>query len=89
MPKLETPMEVWKERIAWLLDWATRHTSQLADESPKTVAVAWAWRSGVPPRAIAEALGYASGHSVSVVLDSIRKRSKRDPELRKALAKSP
>lgn len=86
---LETPMEVWKVRMAWLLDWAEKRPADLGGESPRTIAVAWARESGIPPRAISEALGYASGHSVSVLLDSIRKRAKRDPGLRKAIGRGP
>jgi hypothetical protein len=89
MGSLETPMEVCKARISWLLAWATEHESKLGGESPKTIAVVWARHTGVPPRAIAEALGYASGHSVIVVLDSIRKRARRTKELRKLLANAP
>jgi len=86
MAGLETPMDVWKARVAWLMEWATAHPSQ---EAPKTLAVAWAHRRGVPPRAIAEAMGYASGHSVSVLLDSVRKRAAREPGLRKLLENAP
>jgi len=87
--KLETPMEVWKARMIWLLEWAKKHPADLGGESPKTIAVAWARAAGVPPRAIAESLGYAGGHSVSVVLDAIRKRARRQPDLRRVLGRGP
>ncbi len=86
---LETPMEVWKARMTWLLERAERQKDRLRGESPRTIAVAWARQAGIPPRAISEAMGYASGHSVSVLLDSIRKRAKRDLGLRKAIGKGP
>ncbi len=89
MADLETPMDVWKARISWLLKQATADQSRLGGESPKTLAVAWAHRLGIPPRAIAEAMDYASGHSVSVLLDSIRKRAARRSGLRKLLEETP
>ncbi|HLF94887.1 MAG TPA: transposase [Planctomycetota bacterium] len=83
-----TAMDVWMEQVAWILQWAEEHSSELEGEDPNTVAVAWARQAGIPPRAIAKALGYASGHSVSVLLDSLRKRSEKEPHLQKIMRDS-
>lgn len=81
-----TAMDVWQDQVAWLLHYARQRSDLLDGEAPQTIAAAWARRAGVPPRAIAKSLGYASGHSVSVLLDTVRKRSESDPHLRKVLA---
>ena len=83
-----TASDVWVEQVLWILAWANERTAELEGEDPKTVAVAWARQAGIPPRAISKALGYASGHSVSVLLDSFRKRSERNPRLQKLMQRS-
>ncbi len=77
--------DIWMEHVAWLVAHALERKDALEGESPQTVAVAWARQAGVPPRIIARALGYSNGHSVSVLLDSLRKRAEDQPHLRKVM----
>jgi REP element-mobilizing transposase RayT len=82
-----TATDLWLDHVAWLLAYAKEHGALLEGESPKTVAAYWAWRAGVPPRAIARALGYANGHSASVQLHSVRRRAEEQPRLHALLAR--
>ena len=81
-----TAMDVWGDQAGWLLQFATDRKDRLEGEDPRTIAAGWARRAGIPPRAIARALGYANGHSVSVVLDSLHDRAKEQPDLRRVLS---
>ena len=80
-----TAMDLWTEQAGWLLQWATERQAELEGEAPRTLAVSWARDAGIPPRAIAKAFGYAGGHSVSVLLDSLRKRAEKSPRLRELM----
>jgi REP element-mobilizing transposase RayT len=83
-----TAMDLWCDQALWLLRRAEERAAELMGESPKTVAAAWARRAGVPPRAIARALGYADGHSVSAMLDQVRRRAESRKGLTRLLAPS-
>jgi len=80
-----TAHDVWREQVSWLIQFARERKDDLLGTSPQVSAAYWARRAGVPPRVIAEALGYPNGHTVSVLLSSVRQRIEERPALATSL----
>ena len=84
-PTTQTALELWQEQFLWILELAE---SRKPDDRLEAVrgAMLAAANAGIPPRAIAYALGEENGLRVSQVLYRTRKLLSRQPELAEVIA---
>jgi REP element-mobilizing transposase RayT len=78
---LPTASEVNQEQFRWLLDHAKRGDGDLDGVPPDKVAIYWGHQAGIPPRAMAAALGGVPVHTVKNALYRVAQILEADPAL--------
>lgn len=78
-------MDVWQEEFIWILESVAAATERLAPLDPTGVAAWIGVRAGIPPRAIALALGVPSGRRISRRVYDLEKRLEAAPSLRERI----
>ena len=74
-------LEVNREQFNWLMAEARQRSAEFANENPVTVALYWAQECGVPPRAMAAALGESDLRRVRDVIYKFSRKLKLNPDL--------
>jgi putative transposase len=80
-----TMVEVHSQQFEWLLEYAQEHARDLAGEDPKAVAMYWARKCGIAPRAMARALALPNSASIRQTVHRLSQRIAADPKLRSLL----
>ena len=78
-------VSVQADQFEWLLEYARTQSALLEGEDPLTVAIYWAKQSGVPPRAMALALGDPNSGRVRAALHRFEAKLKANPGLAERL----
>ena len=78
-------VESQADQFDWLLEHARSAAIDLCGENPTDVAVHWAKQCGIPPRAIACALGEPSSGRIRILLHRFESKLKDHPELAERL----
>lgn len=80
-----TALAVAQQQFQWLREYARQRKADLEGERPTVVAMHWARQCGVPPRAMAAAMGDASIGQVRQTLWRFTEKLRGSPELSRRL----
>ena len=84
-PGVPAGISVQADQFEWLLDHARTQVEALEGEDPLTIAIYWAKQCGVPPRAMALALGNPTSARVRATLHRFEVKLKENPALAERL----
>lgn len=81
-PDPASAVQVQSQQFRWLLEQALLRKDRIGGENPTLVALFWGHQAGIPPRAMAAALGNCTGEQVKWRLRRYERRVEGNPTLR-------